>query len=168
MTKQERRNPDIIKGRRKERIAKGSGTQIQEVTGLDVDGIAATPELLASAGPEELFREAVAAIKAECGLSEVAALHLRLGRQPKVPEQRDSLAPERSAREATGRHGMTSRMTQSRFVQDEQLTVGSACTSAGRLGGGQLRPRAAIARPAAASVLRGSNCRCSGPPSPSR
>jgi signal recognition particle subunit SRP54 len=34
MTKQERRNPDIIKGRRKERIAKGSGTQIQEVTGL--------------------------------------------------------------------------------------------------------------------------------------
>ena len=28
---------------------------------------------------------------------------------------------------------MTSRMTQSRFVQDEQLTVGSACTSAGRL-----------------------------------
>ena len=34
MTKQERRNPDIIKGRRKERIAKGSGTQVQEVTGL--------------------------------------------------------------------------------------------------------------------------------------
>jgi signal recognition particle subunit SRP54 len=34
MTKQERRNPDMIKGRRKERIAKGSGTQLQEVTGL--------------------------------------------------------------------------------------------------------------------------------------
>jgi signal recognition particle subunit SRP54 len=34
MTRQERRNPDIIKGRRKERIAKGSGTQIQDVTGL--------------------------------------------------------------------------------------------------------------------------------------
>jgi signal recognition particle subunit SRP54 len=34
MTKDERRNPDIIKGRRKERIAKGSGTQVQEVTQL--------------------------------------------------------------------------------------------------------------------------------------
>ena len=34
MTRQERRNPDIIKGRRKERIAKGSGTQVQEVTAL--------------------------------------------------------------------------------------------------------------------------------------
>ena len=34
MTPHERRNPDIIKGRRKERIAKGSGTQVQEVTAL--------------------------------------------------------------------------------------------------------------------------------------
>lgn len=34
MTPQERRNPDMIKGRRKERIAKGSGTQMQEVTAL--------------------------------------------------------------------------------------------------------------------------------------
>lgn len=34
MTMQERRNPDIIKGRRKERIAKGSGTKIHEVTAL--------------------------------------------------------------------------------------------------------------------------------------
>lgn len=34
MTKQERRNPDLIKGRRKERIARGSGTQVQEVTQL--------------------------------------------------------------------------------------------------------------------------------------
>jgi signal recognition particle subunit SRP54 len=34
MTKQERRNPDMIKGRRKERIAKGSGTQLQDVTAL--------------------------------------------------------------------------------------------------------------------------------------
>ena len=34
MTRQERRNPDIIKGRRKERIAKGSGTQLQDVTAL--------------------------------------------------------------------------------------------------------------------------------------
>ena len=43
---------------------------LQDVTGLDVDGVAATPELLASRGPEDLFREAVSAIKAECGLSE--------------------------------------------------------------------------------------------------
>jgi signal recognition particle subunit SRP54 len=34
MTKQERRNPELIKGRRKERIAKGSGTQMQDVTSL--------------------------------------------------------------------------------------------------------------------------------------
>jgi len=34
MTRQERRNPDIIKGRRKERIARGSGTQIHDVTAL--------------------------------------------------------------------------------------------------------------------------------------
>jgi hypothetical protein len=43
---------------------------LQELIGLEVDGVAATPELLASAGPEDLFREAVSAIKAECGLSE--------------------------------------------------------------------------------------------------
>lgn len=34
MTKEERRHPELIKGSRKERIAKGSGTQIQEVTAL--------------------------------------------------------------------------------------------------------------------------------------
>ncbi|HEU4328464.1 MAG TPA: signal recognition particle protein [Roseiflexaceae bacterium] len=34
MTPKERRNPDLIKGRRKERIAKGSGTQVHEVTAL--------------------------------------------------------------------------------------------------------------------------------------
>ena len=34
MTRQERHNPDMIKGRRKERIAKGSGTQLQDVTAL--------------------------------------------------------------------------------------------------------------------------------------
>lgn len=34
MTPEERRNPDIIKGRRRERIAKGSGTQVQEVIAL--------------------------------------------------------------------------------------------------------------------------------------
>jgi hypothetical protein len=43
---------------------------LRELAGLEVDGVAATPELLATAGPENLFREAVTAIKAECGLSE--------------------------------------------------------------------------------------------------
>ncbi len=43
---------------------------LQQVIGLEVDGQTATPETLASAGPEDLFREAVTAIKAECGLSE--------------------------------------------------------------------------------------------------
>ena len=41
-----------------------------ELTGLEIDGVGATPELLASAGPEDLFREALSAIKAECGLTE--------------------------------------------------------------------------------------------------
>jgi hypothetical protein len=43
---------------------------LQELNGLEVDGVAATPELLVNTGPEELFREIVAAVKAECGLSE--------------------------------------------------------------------------------------------------
>ena len=43
---------------------------LQELTGLEVDGVAATPDLLVNMGPEALFREVVAAIKAECGLSE--------------------------------------------------------------------------------------------------
>jgi hypothetical protein len=43
---------------------------LQQLIGLEVDGAAATPELLASAGPEDLFREAASAVKAECGLSE--------------------------------------------------------------------------------------------------
>jgi hypothetical protein len=41
-----------------------------ELIGLEVDGVGATPELLVSAGPEEVFREALSAIKAECGLTE--------------------------------------------------------------------------------------------------
>ncbi len=43
---------------------------LTEVGGLELDGIPATPESLVSRGPEELFREAVEAVKAECGLSE--------------------------------------------------------------------------------------------------
>jgi hypothetical protein len=40
-----------------------------EVSGLEVDGAAATPTALAENGPEDLFREALAAVKAETGLS---------------------------------------------------------------------------------------------------
>lgn len=43
---------------------------LKEVRGLELDGEPATPESLAAIGPEELFREAVAAVKAECGLTE--------------------------------------------------------------------------------------------------
>lgn len=43
---------------------------VKEVRGLEVDGTAATPEALAEAGPEEVFREALEAVRAECGLSE--------------------------------------------------------------------------------------------------
>jgi hypothetical protein len=41
-----------------------------KVEGLSLDGNPATPETLLAAGPEELCREALAAVKAECGLSE--------------------------------------------------------------------------------------------------
>jgi hypothetical protein len=40
------------------------------IEGLELDGEPATPERLIAAGPEELCREALAAIKAECGLTE--------------------------------------------------------------------------------------------------
>lgn len=43
---------------------------LRAVTGLEVDGSLATPEILAEAGPEELFREALAAVRAAAGLSE--------------------------------------------------------------------------------------------------
>src|SRR4051794_41030925 len=42
---------------------------LKAVSGLVVDGRAAGPELLAESGPEELFREALAAVRAETGLS---------------------------------------------------------------------------------------------------
>jgi hypothetical protein len=41
-----------------------------EVRGLLIDGRPATRELLFGSGPEELTREVLAAIKAECGLTE--------------------------------------------------------------------------------------------------
>jgi hypothetical protein len=43
---------------------------LEEVRGLEIDGEPATPESLVDRGPEELFQEALAAVKAECGLSE--------------------------------------------------------------------------------------------------
>jgi hypothetical protein len=43
---------------------------LRAVSGLDLDGVEATPELLAEAGPEDLFREALAAVRAETGLTE--------------------------------------------------------------------------------------------------
>jgi hypothetical protein len=41
-----------------------------EVRGLQLDGVPATPMLLIERGPEELFREALEAVRRECGLSE--------------------------------------------------------------------------------------------------
>jgi hypothetical protein len=43
---------------------------LREISGLEVDGAAATPESLADTGPEDLFREALAAVRGETGLSE--------------------------------------------------------------------------------------------------
>lgn len=43
---------------------------LQEVSGLAVDGAPATPQSLAESGPEELFREALAAVREATGLSE--------------------------------------------------------------------------------------------------
>ena len=43
---------------------------LREVTGLEVDGSPATPESLAESGPEDLFREALAAVRAAAGLSD--------------------------------------------------------------------------------------------------
>jgi hypothetical protein len=43
---------------------------VKAVSGLAVDGVEASVELLAEAGPEELFREALAAVRREAGLKE--------------------------------------------------------------------------------------------------
>ena len=43
---------------------------LRSVAGLTLDGAEASPESLAEAGPEDLFREALAAVKAEIGLTE--------------------------------------------------------------------------------------------------
>ena len=43
---------------------------LEGVRGLEIDGETATPVSLVERGPEELFQEALAAVKAECGLSD--------------------------------------------------------------------------------------------------
>lgn len=43
---------------------------LRAVSGLTLDGSPATPELLAQSGPEDLFREALAAVREQTGLSE--------------------------------------------------------------------------------------------------
>lgn len=43
---------------------------LEGITGLKVDGVEATPETLAAAGPEDLFREALGLVRRETGLDE--------------------------------------------------------------------------------------------------
>jgi hypothetical protein len=43
---------------------------LEEIHGLEIDGEAATPVSLVERGPEKVFQEALAAVKAECGLNE--------------------------------------------------------------------------------------------------
>lgn len=43
---------------------------LKEISGLEVDGHPATPETFTASGPEDLFREALAAIRQQCGLSQ--------------------------------------------------------------------------------------------------
>jgi hypothetical protein len=43
---------------------------LQAVSGLTLDGLDATPQSLADSGPEELFREALTAVRRQTGLTE--------------------------------------------------------------------------------------------------
>ena len=43
---------------------------LEEIRALELDGEAATPQLLIDKGPEDLFQEILTAIKSECGLNE--------------------------------------------------------------------------------------------------
>jgi hypothetical protein len=43
---------------------------LEEIRGLDIDGVPATPASLIERGPEDVFHEALDAVRAECGLSE--------------------------------------------------------------------------------------------------
>ncbi len=42
---------------------------LKSIEGLTVDGVEATPELLTDHGPEDLFREALEAVRAQTGLN---------------------------------------------------------------------------------------------------
>lgn len=42
---------------------------LRSISGLELDGKPATVEMLAESGPEDLFREALVAVRAELGLS---------------------------------------------------------------------------------------------------
>ena len=42
---------------------------LRAISGLELDGVEATPESLADAGPEELFREALTVVRAQTGLT---------------------------------------------------------------------------------------------------
>ncbi len=44
---------------------------IDEIRGLEIDGVPASVESFVESGPEELVFEALTAVKAECGLSEI-------------------------------------------------------------------------------------------------
>jgi hypothetical protein len=60
---------------------------LQELTGLEVDGVAATPELLVETGPRGAVPWIVDAIKAECGLRNgtkktIVAFHFCVRTQP--------------------------------------------------------------------------------------
>lgn len=46
------------------------GWGLRSIAGLQLDGAPATPELLAESGPEDLCREALAAVRRETGLTE--------------------------------------------------------------------------------------------------
>ena len=43
---------------------------LEEIRGLELDGLPATPRSLTERGPEALFREALDAVRTECGLNE--------------------------------------------------------------------------------------------------
>ena len=43
---------------------------LEDIRGLEIDGKPATASSLVDRGPEEVFQEALAAVKAECGLNE--------------------------------------------------------------------------------------------------
>ena len=43
---------------------------LEEIRGLELDGAPATPDSLIECGPEELFLEALTAVRGECGLVE--------------------------------------------------------------------------------------------------